>query len=552
MPVLTALDVLGIQSYVFASNRLRDVVGASALVHWVTHRDKGLNLPNSEIPSPSRIIVAAGGNAILQFATLVEAKRYVAGYSRRLLEKAPGLEIAVAHYEYTTGQLAQGLLALQIKLAQAKLNRRPSAPQLGLSVMQPCAVTGLPAACHTQREGEWVSARIARIREQDAKSRWDAFLPTEIHGHAVRFPDELDQMGRSHGETSLIGVVHVDGNGIGQRIQRWLVGKLENSSAQDEQLIDEYARWSSALDQLGKKVLQAIVGRVISRIAATGDGFAIQGQPSPGLDFSLGTDRDGTIRLPLRPILLGGDDLTFVCDGRIAMDLAATALRAFTTESENIADLKLLDVQPGPVTACAGVALVKAHAPFNRSYQLCEDLCANAKQAKREKEAGGSSLQTGSWLDWHVGTIRPDESVSEIRNRQYQRGKLTCRPYPLEGDHSQRLTWEWLDAELLGKPSEIGGGCLSFRNSEVWGERRNKVKEMLKLVIEGENAVCFQLKAWQAAFPEIGLPDAIGQTGFKGRSTPLLDAIELLDLHLRLEAPVVQTQRNQKTAGVSE
>jgi len=547
MPVLTAIDVLGIQSYVFASNRLRDVIGASNHVDWATSRNGGLKVQYASLPNPV-IVAAAGGNAILQFATRAEATQYVAGYSRRLLERAPGLEVAIAHHEYPLGQLARGLLALQIKLAQAKLNRRPSAPQLGLSVMQPCAVTGLPATNRTQREREWVSARITCVREPDTKARWDEYLPTDTHGHAVRFPDVLDQMGRSHGETSLIGVVHVDGNGIGQRIQRWLVGKLENLSANDETIMQEYAHWSSALDQHGKRVLRTIVDCLAARIEATEDGFAIRGQPNPRLDFPLETDSDGTIRLPLRPILFGGDDLTFVCDGRVALDLATTALRAFTTESANIADLDLLGGEP--MTACAGVALVKAHAPFHRSYQLCEDLCANAKRAKREAEASSSSDRTGSWLDWHVGMIRPDESVGEVRDRQFQGGKLTCRPYPLVGDYSARLTWEWLDAELLGEPSETGGR-LSFRNPEVWGERRNKVKELARLVVEGGDAVRDQLAAWQAVFPEIQLPDAIKDTGFKGNSTPLLDAIELLDLHLRLETPAGKNQLLQETAGVS-
>ncbi len=33
MPVLTLVDILGIQRFVFASNRLRDVVGGSQLVN---------------------------------------------------------------------------------------------------------------------------------------------------------------------------------------------------------------------------------------------------------------------------------------------------------------------------------------------------------------------------------------------------------------------------------------------------------------------------------------------------------------------------------------
>ncbi len=38
MPVVTGIDVLGIQRYVFASNRLRDVLAASWMVDHVVKR----------------------------------------------------------------------------------------------------------------------------------------------------------------------------------------------------------------------------------------------------------------------------------------------------------------------------------------------------------------------------------------------------------------------------------------------------------------------------------------------------------------------------------
>ena len=524
MPVLTAIDVVGIQSYIFASNRLRDVIGASYLVEWATSRDGGLRFEIENVPTPT-VIVAAGGNAILWFDSIDVAKQFVLQYSRRLLKKAPGLDVTIAHQLYDNGKLARGLLSLRVELAKAKLNRRPHVPQLGLSVMQPCAVTGLPASGNArQAKNEWVSSRIARIREAktaEIARRWESFLPRDVCGRKACFPDVLDEMGRTRGDTSLIGVVHVDGNGIGKRIQKWLIHKQIDPSTADEKLVSEFQRWSNALDRLGGEILRKVVSRVTDSIQADGGRFLIQGQPSPPrqLDFELGTDSDGTIRLPLRPILLGGDDLTFICDGRIAIDLATTALRAFATISEDTPDLQILGKEP--VTACAGVALVKAHAPFSRSYQLCEDLCASAKLAKHDAESGSPSSNTGCWIDWHIGAIRPDQSVFDIRERQYQGQRLTCRPYPLNGDSSRRLTWAWLDRKLLGEPSDDRESEPSFRNSQVWGERRNKVKTLANLVGDGGDAVREQLEAWKSVASDLRLPSPINVDGFKADHTPL-------------------------------
>lgn|SRR5487761_1632447 len=548
MPVLTAIDVIGIQSYVFASNRLRDVIGASRLVEWATSCAEGLDIAGA--PKPT-VIVAAGGNAILSFKTEDEAKGYVLRYTRRLLDKAPGLDVAVAHHKHEQGQLARGLLALQVKLAAAKLSRRPNAPQLGLGIMHPCAITGLPASEIPEGppEEQSVSKRIAMVRQKAAQSagddRWDSELDSfakgsrHFDGRTLRFPHELDKMGRTRGDTSLIGVVHIDGNGIGRRIQQWLADKQDEQLADDQTVKDDIGKWSHALDGLVRAVFRAVLKRLIERIRPKeheNGVFHVQGQPGPPrqLDFDLSIE-EGAILLPIRPILLGGDDLTFVCDGRVALDLATTALKAFGAESKHYGHLDILGKEP--ITACAGVVLVRAHAPFSRAYELCEALCGSAKQAKRDAEPAGAA-DTGCWLDWHIGAVRPDEPLDKIRRRQYggEKKLLTCRPYPLDGEAATPLTWQWLDAELLGEPNGDDHSH-SFRNPRVWGERRNKVKALANMVREDEQAIASQIEAWQLIEPKIGFPAPLDARGFKGERTPLLDAVELLDIHLRLEPP---------------
>lgn len=541
MPVLTAIDVIGIQSYVFASNRLHDVVGASRIVEWATDREGCLNVRDA--PKPE-VIMAAGGNAVLGFGSLDEAKGFVLRYTRRLLEDAPGLDVAVAHHEYQPGSLARGLLALNVKLAAAKLNRRPHTPQLGLGVTRPCAITGLPASESSSPFGEeqWVARRIAKIREQAERAgdKWRLLLDElaqgakHLQGRKLRFPHDLDNLGRTREETSLIGVVHIDGNGVGSRIQHWLVAQQH---AADESVKDNIRKWSNALDELVESVFRAVLKRLIDHIAPNEQRpsvWQVRGQlGSPTqLDFDLSCEGD-TIWLPIRPILLGGDDLTFVCDSRLALDLTTAALKAFGDKSRDSVGLKTLGGKS--ITACAGAALVRAHAPFSRAYELCESLCASAKRAKRKADTDDGS-DTDGWLDWHIGAVRPDESLDEIRRRQYSAGKLTCRPFPLDGDAATRLTWRWLDTELLGDASG-NGDSKGFRNPRVWGERRNKVKTLATLLRESEQAIKAQLDAWRLIEPRIGLPTPLDASGFNGARTPLLDAVELLDIHLRLEEP---------------
>lgn len=508
MPVLTGIDVLGVQRYVFASNRLRDAVAASWIVHWATAADGALD------DSGGEVLLASGGNAILRFTDEERARDFAAQYTRRLYEEAPGLEVVMVHRSYAAGALAAALGRLQVDLARAKLERVPSVPQLGLSVTATCRITGLPAAGFDPQDATIpLSRMVLRWREQrvreEAIGRWDALLA----GHPwLAFPPEIDDMGRTRGDTSLVGVVHIDGNGIGQRITAWSSHYVEESQP-DDTVLGQLRAWSAALDQVGHRSMKSVVERIARAIGSDGRiGGAI---PELGFELRRGGDK---VFLPLRPVLLGGDDLTFLCDGRIALDLAEAALDAFAVDVPHL----------GAVTASAGVALVPAHTPFDRAYELAEALCGSAKRRRRETSDGGA------WIDWHIGAPRPGEGIGDLRARTLAQRiagtslQLTCRPYRLGTSATEPETWRWLSQTLLGAAPD------GFRGKQ-WSQHRNKLKELSSVVRDGANGVRRARESWTVA-ANLAWPGDLKQTsGFlDGVRTPLLDAVELLDLHLPL------------------
>ncbi len=508
MPVLTGIDVLGVQRYVFASNRLRDAVAASWIVHWATATDGALN------DSGGEVLLASGGNAIIRFGDDARARDFAARYTRRLYEEAPGLEVVVVHRIHAAGALAAALGRLQVDLARAKLDRVPSVPQLGLSVTATCRITGLPATGFDPQDATIPLSRMVlrwreqRVRER-AMARWDALLA----GHArFAFPPEIDDMGRTRGDTSLVGVVHIDGNGIGQQITAWN-GQCVEESRSDDTVLGQLRAWSAALDEVGRRSMESVVERISRAVGS--DGRIAGAVPHLGFELRRSGER---VFLPLRPVLLGGDDLTFLCDGRIALDLAETALDAFAVDVPHL----------GAVTACAGVALVPAHTPFDRAYELAEALCGSAKRRRRERS------DSGAWIDWHIGAPRPGEGVGDLRARTFAQRvagtslQLTCRPYPLGASSTERETWRWLSRTLLGAAPD------GFRG-ERWRQHRNKLKELASVVREGADGVRRAREAWTVA-ANLAWPGGLEQTsGFlDGVRTPLLDAVELLDLHLPL------------------
>jgi hypothetical protein len=543
MPVLTAVDVLGIQRYVFDSNRLRDVLAASWMVDHVTQHEQLEQWTGGGSPS---VLLAAGGNAIIEFATVEHARSWAARYSRWLHETAPGLGVVVVHRPYEVRPLAWALRVLQVDVARAKQERVPGVAQLGLSVTASCSTTGLPATSVDQ--GDLVSPGVQRLRARvdDARERWTDLVPSLdlLPAWRADFPDEIDHMGRTHGQSSLVGVVHVDGNGVGRLIKRWLDRCLEQDVG-DETVRSHYREWSRAIDAAGRAALQTVVKRVAGCIEAEEDHCVLRGTPlehgyrlHDWRDDRIHRRKARTVLLPLRPVLLGGDDLTFLCDGRIALELAVAALREI--ERHEIPHLGA-NGAPATLTACAGVALVKAHAPFHRSYELAEDLCRSAKRARVESNERAATETRGSWLDWHVGMMRPGETVLQIRDRVYSRGstELTMRPYPVRETSHRDQSWTWLDDELLGPASD--GGARGLRGADAWAGSRSRVKALSSVVLDGSQEVRRQIEAWRATKSDVSLPGQLDDGGYVGARTPLLDAIELLDLHVRLERDARQT-----------
>ena len=92
--------------------------------------------------------------------------------------------------------------------------------------------------------------------------------------------------------------------------------------------------------------------------------------------------------IPIRPVVLSGDDMTVIIRG----DLAILYAKTFIVEFENATCNMLAEVFPegmNHLTACAGIAFIKSSYPFFYGYELAEDLCTQAKKAAKANIAEG-------------------------------------------------------------------------------------------------------------------------------------------------------------------
>jgi hypothetical protein len=548
MPVLTFIDAIGIQSFVFLSNKLRDAVAGSEMISEVlgnSSRNSTLGVIANGLGGET--IMAAGGNALVRFDDMASAREFAARCSRALLEKAPGLDVVISHCGYNSGDLAKAIRDVHRGIQKAKFERVPSACLPALSVIAECSKTRLPATAVIRQPGDEPPVPLSdpiASRRLVLKQSSDTVCPgfTEGGGPGVDlcYPLDIDNMGRTRADTSLLGVVHVDGNKVGSRLADWLKEQSKNG-APDEQVEDGYKKVSQAIDEMAHGCLAHIRERIIGAVrwqsSSSSEDAPTGNQGNNAGDYVLYSvplnrgfalkrvrekDRD-IVYLPIRPIIVGGDDITFVCDGRIALDLAETALRYFM-------QAKICGL--GQVTASTGVAIGKSHTPFARLYDTAAALCKSAKRYLHKENINDSCM------DWHIGTAGVTD-VEAQRERSYttpdRKYHLTCRPYPLGSSPDEPETWTWLNETILGiKQADNNRGHGLLKDS--WQRHRTKINSLRSALVYGPDSVERAIESWSilAEVPLLPGGDVLAKCGYLGRRTPFLDAIELMDIHFPL------------------
>jgi hypothetical protein len=399
------IETGGNQAYIFGTNRLRHVVGASHLIRelgavWVREAAASCD---------AEVVVAISGKALLLVADPADGRAVISKVSARALAEAPGLEVTGVTGPGFDPELAwrpdEGdpagtpdaplthvpALERTYELLEQVRMERPSALLRDpvLPWLEVCRESGLPVAdVEDHPDGGAVAAAVlakadARFAARDRMRELLSDLPGVVPADG-----EPDNDG-------WIAVIHADGNGIGRMFTDFPQRALRAAAAAGDQVANE-PRPGLTLDR-HKNLLKRFTRELEIR-TETALGLAVR-------DATQGQDADGTIL----PVVFGGDDVTVVCHARFALGL----VRAFVFNfEEQTADSPILTaIAGGPLTAAAGIAYVKPHHPFSAAYALAEELTVSAKQAARE---GGPAL---SATDFHVAFESTLADLAVLRSR---------------------------------------------------------------------------------------------------------------------------------------
>lgn len=360
-------EVRGIQRYLFATGRLRDLIGGSELLDHLCAEGGLLDQVVAALPTPPQRVRAAGAAFYLIFDSAADAERFRALWRLTAAHELPGVEPvdALQGGESVREAIRLGHAALRI----ARNRPQPVLPA-GSPINERAPRTGAPAV--ERDHGESVDAATARQRAFDRQG-------SDADGHLVRrfldepglqWPTDFDAPVRSGrrfplGERRLVGLVHADGNGFGQLLRVLDAG---TSALGDV----PYAR-------LYRKFSQGITATTLAAAQEASRNVLLPEQEHHVL--------------PARPLVLGGDDLTILVRAELALPFTRAFLQAFEKHSEIwMGQLReALAAQgagnpnalPTHLTAAAGICYVKCSHPFYDAHAMAEKLCGRAKGAAR-------------------------------------------------------------------------------------------------------------------------------------------------------------------------
>lgn len=428
-PVLAMYDIRGIQDYVFRTSKVRDAIGASAIVEdiiadaleeavkkvgkdpdhslksdikWIERKSGMETGPKQFVDGENydvQVLYIGGGNAFVTYKThelCIEINKIMARY---VLEQTYSLQLAAAVVK-KTGNYSDDYRNVFNKMNDVKARMSISKPLGTLPVMDIELKTGYPVSPEAVRHAD----QRAASRESVLKKNAEKEKRKNIEPVLKKFSTYETQKGTD----STIAVVHLDGNNMGQRIRDLIKDETDYTEA-----VNKMRRISYNIDHAYKDVFEEMEKKF-----------------------------NGGEKNFILKILTAGDDITYVTNGKAALasveyfaqEISKRYMyRAKKNGDESEEEIEKKSVKEYGFSVCAGISFMHSHFPFSVAYDIAEKCCGSAKKkAKRVENMDDGKI--GNWFDFHVCKNSDARNLKETRKREYMTStgeSLLIRPYEL-------------------------------------------------------------------------------------------------------------------------
>ena len=372
--VLALYDFASKQDFIYRTSKIKEISGASALlsnlykkfVDLVSSRYKVVYDLKSDFDIncfdvDGAVLYDGGGNLMILF----QSKEIYCGFNRivsaYLLKNVPTLRMIACCVPFT-GDFEQDRSALY-RINRINKNMHPSYDLTAVTPMTHIdPMTFLPVVYKSNYSGNEISLSADRYCKEKA-----------YHVHAKNKDDDLDNL------EGLAAVIYIDGNSMGKKLM-----KCADS---------DYNRGVNKLRTFSKNVNRTFVEEPLKKMR----------------EYIETSDNKG-----FRQVIGGGDEITIICDAKIALNLVDVYFRSLIESNKDLPEDE-------KNYACAGIAVFHAKSPFTVAYEIAESACESAKKLAHK--------ENGNYLDFYYCHAGITTDFETLRNREQT---VTARPYSYE------------------------------------------------------------------------------------------------------------------------
>lgn len=405
---LVAIEISKKQNYIFKSNKLKENIGASLIIKYVTE-----DLMRAFI-GDGQEIYCGGGNSYFKFNSEEEAKKFIRKMSFHILKNYEGLEFYASIKE---GQFnKENMDALKKKLSEKKLKRQNSFKKVSFGIEEICKSTSTPCIEKIIDEKDeskerkvsqeaWIKNAFVDYLNKGEKSKYfkeekykedykkELIFFKELSEDREKersyklfvdneYPLNLDKL--EEDKNSQIALVSIDGNKMGN-----MVNYIKEKVKEENNLKEELEKFSNFIKGTYKEAFNKVK----------------ESLKSTKLNE----------KLPIRPLILAGDDVCYIIKSKYA--LKSVEIFSKSIEESNLLEKfpKFKELKIEKLTVGAGIVFINKKAPFNKAYDLAEDLGKLAKSSVGIKE----NIST---VDWHIlkGEFDDVENIRERINQKFK------------------------------------------------------------------------------------------------------------------------------------
>lgn len=381
---LFLLDVDNIQGYIFDTNKMKAIIGASWLLDHINAADDGETfslLKNckfgssaDEIRDDQNFIYSSGGNTKVIFDTPDAAQGFEKAITKAYAQHGISVTTHIHKKVDDSDFIKKTLLPAEKTLAQKKYNKSSSTNLSSSPYFKICELCGRRYA--NGKAGDSIVCEICRVRYEKADKKPRLFPD-------YTFVSNIEEMEPRSG---MIGVVVMDGNRMGEKIKGLSsIQDLKNFAVNFESIM------KGAFDE--------------------------------SLSDHLGVQRSAKHFTSIRPLIMGGDDICFIISADAALDFVNTFIKKVTDKSRTQTGLFGQD----GIRFSAGVLFTKPNYPFNFAYRIAHSLLRSAKRFSRENGHCAA-------VDFHFLLSSSGDEIETTREREYSYDGhfLTAKPYKAE------------------------------------------------------------------------------------------------------------------------